>query len=713
MPLYNVDFVFCLTGCYMRNLLLDILLIFVFPSLISSIIHKKLIKLSTLKEVYLQYALLIWISVALMKIMLGKGTRTVLESFESNGIKTYIHWMGPVLLIAVFAPMSVKLISGKNKGFEEWLRGYASIGFTVFSLFFLIIGHMTNMMVLIGTVLSLLIQTCLKITKVNIYRAKDRQAYMTQAIRCIAIFGFWAVSVYFFIPTRLYLINQSDFPVSFGYFSATLICAAIMITLFLAVVNVFFIPKQLTDILLIIVFAFAIMGYIQDSLLNGKMQRMDGRIQEWDNRILFTNAFVWITACLIMIGIFIICRSNNNGKENILRIMTVTAICLTCTQLLTIGYLAVTNPGEGSFWQLTDEGIFELGDEDNIVVFILDWYDEQVLDAIVEENPGFLEPLDGFTWYRNQTSRYAFTRMSVPYLLTGIRWHKGMTEDEYTDMAFKEGTFLKDLKNLGYNIGLYTEHAVVRDDAGIVTNLERSSGYCDIYRTIKVMSKCSRYGMMPYIFKSDYYYTAEEISGMVRYKNEYFLYNNSFYKHLCDDKLNVDAGVDKTFKLYHVNGCHDRDIDEEIHKGPSDIYSCGKGVLKIVYTYINELKKAGLYDNTTIIITADHGQNYLIWPEDCAKCKLYKNTSNPILFIKEKGERGDLRISDAPVSHDEFCASVIKYAGGDEKAYGRTYADIDEKEDRTREMDFYWTGVVPYKRYYIKGPATDPDSWNE
>ncbi|MCR4754413.1 MAG: sulfatase-like hydrolase/transferase [Lachnospiraceae bacterium] len=700
----------------MRNLLLDILLIFVFPSLIASIIHKKLIKHSTLKEVYLQYALIVWIGVALMKIMLGKGTRTVLESFESNGIRTYIHWMGPVLLIAVLAPMSVKLISGKNKGFEEWLRGYASIGFTVFSLFFLIIGHITNMMVLIGTVLSLLIQTCLKITKVSIYKAKDRQAYMTQVIRCIGIFGFWAASVYIFIPIRLYLFNQSDFSVSFNYFSATLICAAVFITFFFVITNVVFVPKPFSDILLVIIFVFTIMGYIQDSFINGKMQRLDGRIQEWDERIVVTNAFIWITVCLILIGIFIICKFNKNCKTEILHIMSVIAVCLTCTQLLTTGYLAVTNPREGSFYQLTDEGIFELGDEDNIVIFILDWYDEQILDAIVEEDPEFLKPLDGFTWYRNQTSRYAFTHMSVPYLLTGIRWQEGMTEYEYTNTAFRQGTFLKDLNDLGYNIGLYTEHAVVRDDAGIVTNFERTRGYCDIYRTIKVMSKCSRYGMMPFCLKRYYYYTAEEISEMLRYKNEYYLYNYPFYKHLCDDKLKVDAEGGKKFRFYHINGCHDRDIDEEIrlrNMRPSNTYSCGKGVLKIVYTYIDELKKAGLYDNTTVIITADHGQNCLIWPNDRAKRRLYKNTSNPILFIKEKGERGDLKISDAPVSHDEFCASIIEYAGGDKEAYGRTYTDIGEKEERVREMDFYWTGVVPYKRYYINGPVTDPESWSK
>ncbi len=180
-----------------------------------------------------------------------------------------------------------------------------------------------------------------------------------------------------------------------------------------------------------------------------------------------------------------------------------------------------------------------------------------------------------------------------------------------------------------------------------------------------------------------------------------------------DEGLNMDQKNGKTFKFYHVNGCHDRDTDEELRFKPSDIYSCGKGVFKIVFAYMDELKRIGLYDNTTVIITADHGQNYLVWPDSREKCRLYKNTSNPILLIKERGSRGEVGISDAPVSHDDFFASIMEYAGGNRDGYGRTYGEIGETEERHREMDFYWTGVVPYKRYHINGMATDPDSWSE
>ena len=48
-----------------------------------------------------------------------------------------------------------------------------------------------------------------------------------------------------------------------------------------------------------------------------------------------------------------------------------------------------------------------------------------------------------------------------------------------------------------------------------------------------------------------------------------------------------------------------------------------KGALYIVEEYINQLKKSGIYDKTTIIIIADHGSVNL--------------EQNPLFLIKEYG----------------------------------------------------------------------------
>ncbi len=133
--------------------------------------------------------------------------------------------------------------------------------------------------------------------------------------------------------------------------------------------------------------------------------------------------------------------------------------------------------------------------------------------------------------------------------------------------------------------------------------------------------------------------------------------------------------------------------------------------MRIVYEYLDQLRAIGLYDNSEIIITADHGQNYLNEPQQLQKRGLNKNTSSPILLIKKRNSSGPLCISYAPVSHDEFCATVIESVGANSDAYGRSYDDIEENENRIREFEYYREGDVPYQMYYINGIASDVESW--
>jgi predicted AlkP superfamily pyrophosphatase or phosphodiesterase len=81
----------------------------------------------------------------------------------------------------------------------------------------------------------------------------------------------------------------------------------------------------------------------------------------------------------------------------------------------------------------------------------------------------------------------------------------------------------------------------------------------------------------------------------------------------------------------------------------------------MVFDYIGELKKAGLYDDATIIITADHGLNPgQIDALHTAGVECDETKSNPIFFIKKKGERHEELLPDSkPVSLDQFFDTIM------------------------------------------------------
>lgn len=89
---------------------------------------------------------------------------------------------------------------------------------------------------------------------------------------------------------------------------------------------------------------------------------------------------------------------------------------------------------------------------------------------------------------------------------------------------------------------------------------------------------------------------------------------------------------------------------------------------------IAALKKAGIYDNTTIIFTADHG--LAVKP-------------NPCLLIKPANAHGELAISDVPVSMIEDYLPTLTYFITGEKDAGDTIYDLKSGMERDRKFYEY------------------------
>lgn len=150
---------------------------------------------------------------------------------------------------------------------------------------------------------------------------------------------------------------------------------------------------------------------------------------------------------------------------------------------------------------------------------------------------------------------------------------------------------------------------------------------------------------------------------------------------------------------------------EEIEENGTRL-SQARGSLKIVYEYIDEMKRLGIYDNATIIITADHGQNMDVMRE--AKNDMdYDMTSTPILFVKLPNEQHEEKpISNtAPVSHTDFAATIINAVGGNATEYGRTFAEITQDEIRERVFTYVIAPNQKYKKCVISGDANNVAFW--
>lgn len=136
------------------------------------------------------------------------------------------------------------------------------------------------------------------------------------------------------------------------------------------------------------------------------------------------------------------------------------------------------------------------------------------------------------------------------------------------------------------------------------------------------------------------------------------------------------------------------------------------GNLRMILDYIKLLKEKNLYDNTTIIITADHGLTGTIPKLDGPR--------TISLLVKYPGvnDGKPLTYNSAPVNHDNIRATILKELGIDYSAYGPAIDDVAEDAEVTRY--FYMSGADGnpgfhrdhnFITYKIDGNANDFNNW--
>ena len=121
------------------------------------------------------------------------------------------------------------------------------------------------------------------------------------------------------------------------------------------------------------------------------------------------------------------------------------------------------------------------------------------------------------------------------------------------------------------------------------------------------------------------------------------------------------------------------------------------GNLKYVKNFLDRLKKNNAYDNSVIVVMADHG---------------YGNTNvanifyrmNPLLIIKGINEHHEVVISDKAISYTEVNSALVELIDG--KKSSDLFKDIPSKRKRT-VLWYHFTKENHMVEYTTTGKASD------
>lgn len=333
-------------------------------------------------------------------------------------------------------------------------------------------------------------------------------------------------------PTgELYLNNVVDFPVSFLSLMLSVIVFGFIVIVLCTVCAHIFLTKNQFKLFYIIICIFTFMEYMQGLFLNGYLKTLEGVEQTWGAKTAYINGIIWLS--IIFVGIWLFIRNNN-----ILKLYRIVCIYVCSIQMVSLVYMGITTDfSKKDEYILTTDGTLEVDDENNVIVFVLDWFDGQILEWIENEAPAFLEPLKDFTNYKNTTSCYSYTDMSIPYMLSGIKYNNEDTLEEWYSNAYMEESLLWAIDRLGYDIGIYTLSQYVDQSVqDIVINYAKAERGCRFSDSVALMLQCARYRNLPFLVKDRFAYSTEDIEALSVEENKYMTNNDVWiYNDLIGD----------------------------------------------------------------------------------------------------------------------------------------------------------------------------------
>ncbi len=331
----------------------------------------------------------------------------------------------------------------------------------------------------------------------------------------------------------------------------------------------------------------------------------------------------------------------------------------------------------------------------NVIIVFLDRFVGGILPLILDEKPEMKKVYSGFVFYPNTVSFYWSTILGYPPTIGGYEYiplvldkdnrllpEKWMEATLMLPILFKNNNFsstvVDPIGDFDYNMQFYKEDSYQNLYTSKGLNYIKLSGR---FNSLLQKDERNEKGLLNYFCKRLYMYSFFKISSnyykkilyedgnylLIRNVDSLNIYttNKSFisaYSSLLflKDITNINSTTTSTFALINSDLPHnmhylqypDYEYSEKItniginrfkNEESFKSYHTAMASILLVGKYLDYLKENGVYDNSRIIIVADHGNHYLTLPNS----NNFQNSNitpfNPILMVKDFNQRFELK----------------------------------------------------------------------
>ena len=509
------------------------------------------------------------------------------------------------------------------------------------------------------------------------------RGWLSRALLAAAPAGFLAFTVVFIGPLDILNSNRAYVPFAAGKLILPLLGLVLLVTLALAAL-LGLARGRLYKALLGGLFGVALMLYLQGLLLNGHLASLDGSAFDWRDDVTgaLVNLAIWLAAVAACVVLSL--RFFDTAR------LAVLVLCAACFASQTAGLVAAWRPADESLnYQLDGSHQMELSSKKNFIVITFDQMSPLVFEQAIADDPQMQEQLKDFEYFNNMSAEYSLTFPSLCFLMTHERYDTTKPTLDYFDRAWSSEScesFFDTLHRQNYEVKLCVEANYAAYDAehmlGKADNVVEAGALRVDGGLLADVLELSLYRYCPVMLKTPFCISTGQVAADAHYDNiESLRLAADYYDAVKEGVTTQDE--QNCFAWYHVDGAHfpftvgydGLPLGYEAEETEENRVAQLHGYLLAAMDFLDRLKALGLYDDATIILSADHGFY------DCFQAAF---------LIKQPGQSFEtMRVNAAPVAQEDIMATILDSLGEDYSDYGTTVYDWSEGDSRERSTNIW------------------------
>ena len=517
----------------------------------------------------------------------------------------------------------------------------------------------------------------------NACSEKSVKGWLSRALLAAAPAGLLAFTVVFVGPLDILNSNRAYVPFSAGKLALPLLGVTLLVTLALTALLALA-RGRAYKALLGALFGAALMLYLQGLLLNGHLASLDGSAFDWrdDAAGAIGNLAIWIAAvaaCAVLSALFF-----DTARLSVL------VLCAAAFVSQSAGLIAAWQPADESLnYQLDGSRQMELSSRSNFIVITFDQMSPLVFEQAIADDPQMQESLKDFEYFNNMSAEYSLTFPSLCFLMTHERYDTTKPTLDYFDRAWSSDgceNFYDTLHRQNYEVKMCVEANYAAYDAahmlGKADNVVEAGALRVNGRLIADVLELSLFRYCPVMLKTPFCISTGQVAADAHYENvEPLRLAADYYDAVKEGVTTQDEK--NCFAWYHVDGAHfpftvgydGLPLGYEAEETTENRVAQLHGYLLAAVDFLDQLKALGLYDDATIILSADHGFY------DCFQAAF---------LIKQPGQSFEtMKVNAAPVAQEDIMATILYSLGEEPSDYGTTVYDWSEGDSRDRSTNIW------------------------